>query len=194
MPEKNRRGWGVKGEASQEGKGGKRETKRRKKTQRMRKKGDWWTEQAGKTGGGWREEAEAEMYRIKAKGGEWKVGGKEREGAATGKERGGNKALEYVEIRVEFGLKREGEKGEGEEENGTNMPVIPCCRHGLMNWILIYAIKAACVRAHLWISVHMVALLALLKSLVPNPFISGNPFLFGSADYVHVVLIHTGTW
>lgn len=41
--------------------------------------------------------------------------------------------MEYVEIRVEFGLKREGEKGEGEEENGTNMPVIPCCRHGLMN-------------------------------------------------------------
>lgn len=40
MPEKNRRGWGVKGEVSQGGKGGKRETKRRKKTQRMRKKGD----------------------------------------------------------------------------------------------------------------------------------------------------------
>lgn len=39
MPEKNRRGWGVKGEVSQEGKGGKRETKRRKKTEDEEKRG-----------------------------------------------------------------------------------------------------------------------------------------------------------
>lgn len=43
MPEKNRRGWGVKGEVSQGGKGGKRETKRRKKTEDEEKRGlmDW---------------------------------------------------------------------------------------------------------------------------------------------------------
>lgn len=39
MPEKNRRGWGVKGEVSQEGKGRKRETKRRKKTEDEEKRG-----------------------------------------------------------------------------------------------------------------------------------------------------------
>lgn len=35
------------------------------------------------------------------------------------KEREGNKALENVEIGVAVGLKREGEKGGGEEKNGT---------------------------------------------------------------------------